>query len=73
VSVQPQNIGSPARFVGIGVPNAVPENLPIAERPTTPLPIAGQVHSAGRVIVVKGVVRASLRSGFGVITAIEEF
>jgi hypothetical protein len=73
MAVQPQDIRPSTGLVGVGVSDIVPEDLPIAERTTAPFSIAGQVHSALHVIVVKTIARAAIRPWFGVVAAEKEF
>lgn len=73
VPVNPQNIGSSTRLEGIGVSDVVSENLSIAVRTTASLSIAGEIHSAGVIIVVKAIAGAAIRSRFGVVETINEF
>ena len=72
VSVKPQNIGSSACPIWIGVSGIVSENLPIGIR-TTARSILGQVHRTGVVIVVKAIAGAAIRSRLGVVETIDEF
>ena len=73
MSVQPQNISSSAGLEGIGVSDIMSENLPIAVRTTAPFSIARQIHTARRVIIMKAIAGATIRSWLSVIAAIEEF
>jgi len=71
--VQPEGIRSSTSFVRFGISNIVSENLTISKRAASPFAIADQVHRAGRVIVVKTIARATVRSRLGVIAAEKKF
>lgn len=71
--VQPQNIGPSAGFIRVWIPDIMPENLPIGERPAPAFSITGQIHGTGRVIIMKTVARAAIRSRLGVVATVDEF
>jgi len=73
MAIQPQDICPSASLVGVGVSHVVPEDLPIAERAAARLAIAGQIHGAFHVVVMKTIVSATFRSWFGVVAANKEF
>ena len=73
MSVKPQDISSSTGPVGVGVSHIVSENLPIGEVTTAPFSIAGQVHRADPVIIMKAIAGAAIRSWFSVVAAIDEF
>ncbi len=73
MSVQPKDVSSSAGPVVVGVSNIVSENLPIAEETTAASSIAGQIHSAGSVIIMKAIAGATIRSWFSVVETINEF
>ena len=67
MSVKPQDVSSPAGPVVVAVSDIMSENLPIAVETIAPSSIAGQVHSAGSVIIVKAIAGAAVRSWFSVV------
>ncbi len=73
MSVQPKDISSPAGSVVVGVSDIVSENLPIAVETTAASSIAGQIHSARSVIIMKAIAGATIRSWFSVVETINEF
>jgi hypothetical protein len=73
MSVKPQDISSPAGPVVVAVSDIMSENLPVTVETAAASSIAGQVHRAGPVIIVKAVAGAAVRSWFCVVSAKEEF
>ena len=73
MSVKPQDVRSSAGPVVVGVSDIVSENLPIAEETAAASPVAGQIHSADSITVMKAVACAAFGSWLGVVGAIDEF